>query len=601
MAVSQKFSNVDKVKLVATGNSLVVCGSTTEAEVNSSDLIKADGTSTRDWTEAGSTASLDILPNSTIVYAELIWFSTVFSPATDALDVRSIQDNPITLTTSKGAYTITPVNKESYTTVSGYVDRFRSADVTNIVKEVLGGSYTVSNVPISVPPAGLSDTRAGWSLVVIYRNNTFLPQKVMYISGISVATPSTPLQSAISGFTTSSDESLIKGDVTLIAANGGPLSGNDFASAGPSFAQLKDIGNTVLSPNPNPGKAPNNPGNNFFSGVVNVANPLSESNGLLNINGTNGNKNHDGFVPKQTLGARNKWDITNVDISKTLVANQTLLAGQIISGAIGDGIELLAYGAQVLAKAPNIIVTLDSYDIDGDSEYNVEVGEPIAYAIQVKNDGDVDANNVVVSAVLDSVSSFIPGSVTINGVSNPTANISSGINIGTVKARGVVTVIFNARINAVPTGGLIKQNASYSYQFISGIDTITNSGTTNTISVIVQDGLLSITKTPSTLTAHVNDDVTYTINIQNTGTEHAKELFFQDKIDASCTFIAGSVSIDGINFADYNPINGFTLPNLAVGATTQIVFTVKVKEIPMSTKVENGSCISFGFIFNQYG
>ncbi|MGL6105484.1 DUF7507 domain-containing protein [Romboutsia sp.] len=596
-----RFSTVDKAILVATGNSLVVCGSSTAASANTSDLIKPDSTTTREWNQSGSTAMLNILENSTILYAELVWYSTVFSNVSGVLDLRSVQDNPITFTTSKGSYQITPQYTDSYTGESGTIDRYRATVVTDYIKDALSGSYTVSNVPISVPETGLSNSRAGWSLIVIYRNNIFKPQKVLYTSGISVATPDSPLQSAISGFTTPSEAAYLKGSVSLVCANGVPLNGTEIVMAGPSFAQLSNIGNYVNSPNPNPGTAPNNPGNSFFSGAINIADPLNSSNGLLNINGTNGTHNNDGFVPTQLVGARNKWDVTNVDISHTLVPNQTLLAGQIIEGEVGDGVQLVAIGTQVLAKAPNIIVTLESYDIDGDDEFNVEVGEDLVYAIKVKNDGDEAANNVILSAVINSVSSFVPASVTINGVSNPTANIANGINLGTINARAVTTVLFSVRVNSVPTGGLLYQNTNYSYQFISGVDTLTNSGTTNTIELIVQEGKLDITKAASKTTMIVNDTVTYTIDITNVGTELAQNLFFQDKIDVNCSFVVGSVLIDGVVYEELNPVSGFTLPNLVVGDSIQILFQAKCNSLPASTKVNNKAYISYGYIFNQYG
>ena len=601
MALIQRFSAIDKAMLVATGNSFMVCGSSTEPVVNTSDLIKPDGSTTRDWTQAGSTAHLNILTNSTILYAELVWYSTVKSNVSGATDLRSIQDNPVSFTTSKGTYQITPQYTESYTSMSGTIDRYRGADVTNYVQAALSGDYTVSNVPISIPNTGLSNSRGGWSLSVVYRNNAFLPQKVLYNSGIAVATPDTPLQTTITGFTTSSSQSSLKGNVFMACANGVPLNGVEVVSAGPSFAELSNIGNIVNSPNPNPGTAPNNPGNSFFSGVINVADPLNISNGLLNVNGTNGNNNNDGFVPIQKLGGRNKWDITNVDISQTLVTNQTLLAGQITEGTEGDGVELVALGAQVLAKAPNMITTLDAYDIDGDNEYNVEVGEVLVYAVQVKNDGNIQANNVILSATINSSTTFIPGSVTVNGISNPTANIESGINIGSIDAKAVKNVLFSVRVNSVPVGGLLHQFINYNYQFVSGIDTITNYGTTNTMDVIVQDGLLTITKAASKTTMSVNEIVTYTVNISNVGTELAKDLFFQDKIDASCSFVTGTVVIDGTNYSDYDPVVGFLLPNLSVGASTEIVFQFKVSSLPASTKVSNVSFVTFGYIFNQYG
>lgn len=600
MAIMQRFSAVDKAVLVSTGNSLVICGSTTETSVNTSDLIKQDGSTTRDWTQAGSSANLNVLTNSTILYAELLWYSTVFSNVSGALDLRSIEDNPITFTTSKGSFQIAPENTETYVSPSGTIDRYRSANVTMYIKEAMSGDYAVSKVPISVPASGLSNSRGGWSLSVVYRNDSLIPQKVIYNSGITVATPNTPLQYTVTGFTTSSDSNFLKGSETMVVANGGPLNGTEVVSVGPSFAQLSNIGNPVYSPNPNPGTVPNNPGNSFFSGVINVADPLNVSDGLLNINGTNGNNNNDGFVPIQKIGARNKWDITNVSISNTLVANQTLIAGQITTAGGGDGVQLLAVGTQVYAKAPNIIATLEAYDIDGDLEYNVEVGEPQVYAVKIRNDGDVPANNVIISAVLNSSSSFIPGSVTINGVSNQNANIINGINIGSISARGVVTIFFTARINSSPAGGILNQNVNYSYQFASGIDTITNNGTTNTISLIVQEGKIRVTKIASKSALVLGETVTYTINIDNIGTEIAQDIFFQDKIDGSSSFVPETVFINGIAYSNYDPVVGFNLPNMIVGSSNEIVFQAKVNTIPPSTKVNNISFVTFGYMYNQF-
>lgn len=600
MAIIQRFSTVDKAILISTGNSLVVCGSDIAPAVNTSDLIKPDGTTTRVWTESGSSANLNILTNSTVLYAELVWYSTVFSNVSGAIDLRSVQDAPITFITSKGSFQISPEISETYVSPSGTVDRYRAANVTNYIKEALTGVYTVSNVPISIPNIGLSNSRGGWTLSVIYRNDLLRPQKVIYSSGVSVATPNTPLQTTISGFTTSADPNYLKGSGTLIAANGGPLNGEEIVKAGPSFAQLSNIGNQVFSPNPNPGTSPNNPGNSFFSGTINIANPIDASNGLININGTNGNNNNDGFIPTQKVGARNKWDITNVSISNTLVANQSLIAGQITTGTSGDGIQLLVLGTQVYAKAPNIIATLEAYDIDGDLEYNVEVGNTQVYEIAIRNDGDAEANNVIVSAVLNASSSFIPGSVTINGVTNEGVNIINGINIGSIPARGVITVLFTVRIDSVPVGGFLYQDTNYSYQFTSGIDTITNNGSTNKIALIVQEGKLKITKVASKSALIVGENVTYTINMENIGTELAKDIFFQDKIDINSSFIPETVSINGVSYNEYNPVIGFNLPDMAVGDSSQIVFQAKVNSIPASKKVTNICFATFGYNYNQF-
>ena len=597
MSLAQSKSIIDKAILTATGNSLVVCGSSSALRVNTSDMIKTDGTTTKDYLQSGSTAYLNIKSGSTILYAELVWYSTVKSNVSGSTDLRSVQDNPITFNTPKGEYEITPQYTESYTGSSGSIDRFRAADVTSYVTQ--SGNYTVSKVPTSIPSSGLSNTRAGWTLVVIYRNDAFKPQKIIYNSGIFVATAETPLQYTVTGFTTSSEESKLGGCVFLACANGEPLNGSEVLSAGPSFANLFNLGNIINRPHENPGTAPNNPGNGFFSGVINVADPLDSNDGLLNVNGTNGSNNNDGFIPTQNIGARNKWDITNVNLAKALVPNQTLLAGQITETETVDGVQLVAFGTQVNVNAPNITAKLDAYDIDGDSEYNIRVGEQIVFTVQVKNDGDMAANNVTLSSVLDSTTSFVANSVTVNGVTQPGASIVNGVNVGTIAAKGVANVTYTVRVNSLPSSHFLHPVVNYNYQFVSGIDTITNYASTNALEIIVQQGLLEVVKSADITEAVVNDVITYTVKITNIGTEKASNMFLQDKINPYCSFVAGSVIIGSTTYAEYNPNNGINLPDLPVSSSVTIKFKAKINSIPPSAIITNKAYISFSYIFNQ--
>ncbi|MDB3084653.1 hypothetical protein C4097_08830 [Clostridioides difficile] len=603
MSLTPRFKAIDKAILVGTGNSLVVCGSSTALTVSTSDLIMPNGTTTRDWTKAGSSANLNILSNSKVLYAELVWYSTVTSSVSGAQSVSSIQDSAITFTTPQGIYSIIPKYMDTYNGPTGNVDRYRAADVTTYVQAALSGSYTVSNVPISVPSTGLSNTRAGWTLTVIYRNDLFKPQMILYNSGISVATTNTPLQMTMSGYTTSTDPSMLKGNMFIACANGSPLDGNEYVEVGPSFAQLSNVGNSVFSPNTNPGTSPNNPENNFFSGVINVSDPTSSSNGLLNISGTNATNNNDGFVPTQLVGARNKWDIVDVDISNTLITNQSLLATQITESVSGDGVQIVAFGTQVFAQAPDITAYLELYDIDGDGEYNTEVGEQLVFSVQIKNNGSIIANNVILSTTLDPSVSFVQNSVIVNNQTIQGGDITKGVNIGSIPAYGTANVNFTVKSNSLPTtpGNLIYDTVNYSYQFTSGQNTITNNANTNTVQIMVQEALLNISKSASASTANIGDTVTYTINITNTGNIIATNILFQDKINRYSSFVTGSVTIDGTTDITDDPTVGISLQDLAPGSSTQILFQSKINSLPPSTNIDNSSCVSFGYRYNQYG
>ncbi|SHJ40708.1 conserved repeat domain-containing protein [Clostridium cavendishii DSM 21758] len=602
MTLINRFSCIDKAIIVSTGNSLVVCGDTITLNANTSDMITTAGTATRDYTKAGSSASINILPNSTILYAELIWYSTVTSNDPSALNVISTANAPINLMTPINSITITPQNTEDYTAPSGSIERFRSANVTNIIANSLSGSYTVSNVPTSIPTTGLSDTRAGWTLAVVYRNTSFRPNKINFSSGISYIDQSTPIQTTLTGFTTENDTMGLKGNIVLAAANGNPRIISGSLKAGASFASLVQLGNSVGAPNANPGTTPNNPYNNLFAGQINVCDPLDSSVGLININGTNGSKNHDAFVPTQVLNARNKWDLTNISLNSALSQNQNQVAIQISQNNTNSELELLGLGTQVRALAPNIITTLDAFDSDGDSEYNVEVGEQLIYHVQIKNNGEGPANNVTVTCPIASCCSFIPNSVKINSVTMIGANIANGVNVGTIDPSGVTNIFFSVRVNSQPQNGKFSSIASYHYEFISGSGSpnYINYDNTNTITIIVQSGNLEVTKSVSALNANISDNLLYTINIKNIGSETAQNILFQDVIGSYSTFVTGSVTIDGVNKPTLNPSQGFSLENLLKDASTEIKFSVTVNSLPPSTKIENSSLVTFNYMFNQY-
>ena len=603
MALTGRYSTIDKAIIATTGNSLVVCGDTTAVSINTSDMITPDGGTTRDYTLSGSSAKINIINNSSILYAELVWLSTVKSTMDGAIDVRSIQDNPITFITPKETVSLTPQYTNSATSAIGAVDRLRATTVTDIIKNSLSGTYTVSNVPTSIPPSGLSETSAGWALTVIYRNNSFKPKRIVYALGLEAATATNPIQSTFTGFKTEATEDSLKGDFIGVFAKGNPLDGSDTLKLGGSFAQLTTIGNPVGSPNPNPGTAPNNPCNSFSSGQVNIADTANPNKGLIDISGTKGTINHDAFVPTQVLGARNKWDITSVDISNTLTVNQTQLAGQYSISNPTSTIELVAFGTQINSEAPDVVATLACYDVDGDNEYNIKLDERIVYVVQIKNSGKTSANNVILSTTLNPALQFIPNSVTINGVSQIGADITKSINVGIIEPMGVTNVSFTIKaVSLVPNGDTAKTIVNYNYAFTSGAGSPTyiNYADTNTIDLIIQDGNLSVVKKVSSSSAKLGDTLIYTTEITNTGSETDINMIFQDKINKYCSFVPGTVAIDGVVYENYNPNNSFSLVDLPPNAKTSITFSVLVNTLSPNTVVENGALVTFSYLFNQY-
>ncbi|PFR33676.1 hypothetical protein COK29_34020, partial [Bacillus cereus] len=60
------------------------------------------------------------------------------------------------------------------------------------------------------------------------------------------------------------------------------------------------------------------------------------------------------------------------------------------------------------------------------------VGDTLTYTITVPNTGTGSAENVVLRDSIPNGTTFVAGSVTVGGVTQPNANPANGINLGTI-------------------------------------------------------------------------------------------------------------------------------------------------------------------------
>ena len=75
------------------------------------------------------------------------------------------------------------------------------------------------------------------------------------------------------------------------------------------------------------------------------------------------------------------------------------------------------------------------------------------YTISLQNTGTIPANNILVSDPIPTGTSFIQNSVTINNVSQPTANPETGIQIPTLSPSESATISFRVLVTSIPPSG----------------------------------------------------------------------------------------------------------------------------------------------------
>ncbi|KAF6617372.1 DUF11 domain-containing protein, partial [Paenibacillus sp. EKM208P] len=118
------------------------------------------------------------------------------------------------------------------------------------------------------------------------------------------------------------------------------------------------------------------------------------------------------------------------------------------------------------AVSPSVTVSVSSPDVDvikTASATDAVVGDTITYTVIATNNGISQVVNAVVSDPLPSGTSFVPGSVTVNGTSVPAASPSSGIPVGTIAVGGSAAVTFQVSVVSLPQPPQITNQATVSF------------------------------------------------------------------------------------------------------------------------------------------
>ncbi|WP_199795185.1 DUF7927 domain-containing protein [Bacillus thuringiensis] len=226
-----------------------------------------------------------------------------------------------------------------------------------------------------------------------------------------------------------------------------------------------------------------------------------------------------------------------------------------------------------------------------------DLGDTITFTVTFQNRGTVPATNVIVKDILPSGVSFVPGSVVVNGTSQPGENPEIGIPVGTVNPGQSITVTFQGVVNSIPPGGVIRNqaNITFTYEPNPNEPSVTTTITTPETETAVNTATLNPQKTADRSFVALNDTITYTLSFQNTGTVPATNITVMDSIPAGTTFVPDSVTINGIPQPGTNPALGISLGTLAPSERATITFQVRVVNIPASGEIRNQGSATFNY------
>jgi uncharacterized repeat protein (TIGR01451 family) len=377
---------------------------------------------TANWAENRSAALLRLTSSAEVKYAELIWGGT-----TDAT-VNGSLNNSIDFTTPSGTVSLSPDPATAQQNGNFYV---RSADVTDLVKTAGDGTYAVGKVPATLGAVG-------WTLAVAYKDAAMSSRNITFFVNDTFIYNGSPQSIEITDFGTP-----VSGPVNarlLVTAMQGDtnLIGDQFLF-GPTDSTLQ------------PMSGPNNPASNFFATQIN------DDNGNLDTSGTAGNLNPN--IGGSSGMSRYGWDITNVDASSAMINSQNRAVARFTSNSD-------AY----LISGVAVQIDVDSPKIEMQKTVNLaeaKVRDVVTYTVLLVNTKEIEARDAVWTDILPAELQFVPGSIRIDGVPQPSSDPATGVSLGTLGLNEPVEITFQAKIVNVPEDEIIENEASLTYEFES--------------------------------------------------------------------------------------------------------------------------------------
>jgi uncharacterized repeat protein (TIGR01451 family) len=232
----------------------------------------------------------------------------------------------------------------------------------------------------------------------------------------------------------------------------------------------------------------------------------------------------------------------------------------------------------------------------GETSWHEEIaanpGDEISYKIGVRNNGDINATNVVVKDVLPSYMTYSVGTSRLytsahpEGVPLPDTLFTTGINLPDMIPgdSGVDYITYKTRIStSIPVGSWELINTAKVFQ--SGIEKAQDQAK---VVVVANRGLVIDKKVSNSSggwveqsTARLGDEVYYRIIVRNTGNIAANSVLVRDVLPVYVNYIAGSTCIDGAVASDQIiTAGGLNIGNIAAGGQKVITLRGRIYGCP---------------------
>ncbi|MEG1142358.1 MAG: hypothetical protein RSE41_07955, partial [Clostridia bacterium] len=225
----------------------------------------------------------------------------------------------------------------------------------------------------------------------------------------------------------------------------------------------------------------------------------------------------------------------------------------------------------------------------------VSVGDEITYTVTIENKGNIEIQDLIFTDTLSNNVELIQGSFSVNGHIYSPVKLDTGINIGNLNPNKKDIVIYKVKVLSILGDNMINNTAKINYEYVIDPNepNISKNQSTNEVSVQVIDVNVKINKVVNKSIADINEELIYTITVENLSSISIDNILVSDNLDQDATYIPNSITLNGFKIPNYNPFNGIYINQIQPNDIAIITFKAMATTIPDDSIIENISSVKY--------